>query len=110
MLLLCACLHVVSCVERLQVKLPAGLGCPETQVDAVARLETGDGRVISHSCHLHSQPVAPQTISVASRCTAGLSDWLADGLQALLLTNTHLAHTADGPALAPVTAAVDSSL
>jgi hypothetical protein len=45
-------LHVVSCVEGLQVKLPAGLGRPQTQVDAVARLEAGDGVVVRHSSHL----------------------------------------------------------
>lgn len=46
-------LHVVSCVEGLQVELAVGLGSPEPQVDGVVGVVARNGVVIGHGCHLH---------------------------------------------------------
>lgn len=46
-------LHIVTGVERLQVKLLAGLSRPQAQVDGVVRLEPRDGVVVRDRRHLN---------------------------------------------------------
>ena len=45
-------LHIVTGIERLQIKFSVWLCSPKAQVDGVVGVEAWDGVVISDSCHL----------------------------------------------------------
>ena len=58
-------LHIVSCVESLQVKLPVWLGSPQPKVDCVVGVEPRDWIVIGNCSHLQVFSIQLDTLNSA---------------------------------------------